>query len=173
MVKNTQFYYDYSISLDHSSKKSIGVNSKSDDNSSKLFNTSKPNSNISNNKSFNEVFKSTKQSQVNNKNDKKNDKEPITTSDKNSKIDELKRKIDELKEEVNDGKHDEKKVNDILAELLNALNNLLGKTDISEALNNADNQNSLLIENIFSNNSDELQNLQVLAPTAGLWVRQI
>ena len=160
MVMNTQFYYDYSISLDHSSKKSIGVNSKSDDNSSKLFNTSKPNSNISNNKSFNEVFKSTKQSQVNNKNDKKNDKEPITTSDKNSKIDELKRKIDELKEEVNDGKHDEKKVNDILAELLNALNNLLGKTDISEALNNADNQNSLLIEKIFSNNSDELQNLQ-------------
>lgn len=167
MVMNTQVFNDYSSSssFNYSSKNSTSTNSVSNNTSNKLFDTSKSNSNVSSDKTFNEVLNSKKQSQVNDKDkkDNKKDKSSLGDSDKSSMIDKLKSKIEELKEKVKDGKCDEKKVSDILVELLSALNNLLGQSDISEVLNNADNQNDLLgtlIEQLSSDNSDGAALLQ-------------
>ncbi|MDO5518129.1 MAG: flagellar hook-length control protein FliK [Clostridium sp.] len=161
MVMNTQFFYDYnsSSSLNNSSKNSTSINSVGSNTTSRLFDTDKSSSSISNNKNFNEVLKLEKHSQVNDRNYR--DKQSLEKTDKDSKVDKLKSKIKELKEDVEDGKCDEKKASDILEELLSALNNLLGKNDISESLSNADKQIDIL-EQLSSIDSDGNSMLQQL-----------
>lgn len=170
MVMNTQFFNDYSSntsSLNLSSKNSKGTNSATNNTNSKLFDTDKTNSNVSDKKNFNEVFNQKKQSQVNDK-DTQKDKSSFDNSDKNPIIDKFKSKIQKLKEETEDVKGDEKKVSEILAQLLSEINNLLGKSDISDVMNNANTPNDIigtLIEQLSSNNSDGNNMLQQLLQT--------
>ena len=175
MVTNTQFFYGYSSnSVSQSSLNSASGNSKTSNSttasninnyySSTMTNNSKAKSNVDSKKNFSEVLNSKKESRVNDKDSRNNDKKSVTDSDKNSKIDELKSKIKELKEEVKDGNCDEKKVSDILAELLTALNNLLEKNEISGVLNTDENNDMLgkLIEQLTSDNNEGNNLLQQL-----------
>lgn len=172
MVTNTQFFYDYgSNSVSQSSLNSASGNSKTSNSttasninnyySSTMTNNSKAKSNVDSKKNFSEVLNSKKESRVNDKDSRNNDKKSVTDSDKNSKIDELKSKIKELKEEVKDGNCDEKKVSDILAELLTALNNLLEKNEVSGVLNTDENNDMLgkLIEQLTSDNNEAKNSL--------------
>lgn len=175
MVTNTQFFNGYSnSSVSQSSLNSASGNSKTSNSttasninnyySSTMTNNSKAKSNVDSKKNFSEVLNSKKESRVNDKDRRNNDKQSVTDSDKSSKIEELKSKIKELKEEVKDGNCDEKKVSDILAELLIALNSLLDKNDVSEVLN-ADENNYILgklIEQLTSDNSEGNNLLQQL-----------
>lgn len=167
MVTNTQFFNGYSSSsVSQSSLNSASGNSKTSNSttasninnyySSTMTNNSKAKSNVDSKKNFSEVLNSKKESRVNDKDSRNNDKQSVTDSDKSSKIEELKSKIKELKEEVKDGNCDEKKVSDILAELLIALNSLLDKNDVSEVLNADENNDILgkLIEQLTSDNSE-------------------
>lgn len=175
MVTNTQFFNGYSSSsVSQSSLNSASGNSKTSNSttvsninnycSSTMTNNSKGKSNVDSKKNFSEVLNSKKESRVNDKDSRNNDKKSVTDSDKNSKIDELKSKIKELKEEVKDGNCDEKKVSDILAELLIALNSILDKNDVSEVLNADENNDMLgkLIEQLTSDNSEGNNLLQQL-----------
>lgn len=179
MVTNTQFFNGYSSSsVSQSSLNSASGNSKTSNSttasninnyySSTMTNNSKAKSNVDSKKNFSEVLNSKKESRVNDKDSRNNDKQSVTDSDKNSKIDELKSKIKELKEEVKkeviDGNCDEKKVSDILAELLIALNNLLEKNEVSQVLNADENNDMIgkLIEQLTSDNNEENNLLQQL-----------
>lgn len=175
MVTNTQFFNGYSSSsVSQSSLNSASGNSKTSNSttasninnyySSTMTNNSKGKSNVDSKKNFSEVLNSKKESRVNDKDRRNNDKQSVTDSDKSSKIEELKSKIKELKEEVKDGNCDEKKVSDILAELLIALNSLLDKNDVSEVLNADENNDILgkLIEQLTSDNSEGNNLLQQL-----------
>lgn len=175
MVTNTQFFNGYSSSsVSQSSLNSASGNSKTSNSttasninnyySSTMTNNSKAKSNVDSKKNFSEVLNSKKESRVNDKDSRNNDKQSVTDSDKNSKIDELKSKIKELKEEVIDGNCDEKKVSDILAELLIALNNLLEKSEVSQVLNADENNDMIgkLIEQLTSDNNEENNLLQQL-----------
>ena len=175
MVTNTQFFNGYSSSsVSQSSLNSASGNSKTSNSttvsninnycSSTMTNNSKGKSNVDSKKNFSEVLNSKKESRVNDKDSRNNDKKSVTDSDKNSKIDELKSKIKELKEEVKDGNCDEKKVSDILAELLIALNNLLEKNEVSQVLNADENNDMIgkLIEQLTSDNNEENNLLQQL-----------
>ena len=175
MVTNTQFFNGYSSSsVSQSSLNSASGNSKTSNSttvsninnycSSTMTNNSKGKSNVDSKKNFSEVLNSKKESRVNDKDSRNNDKKSVTDSDKNSKIDELKSKIKELKEEVKDGNCDEKKVSDILAELLIALNNLLEKSEVSQVLNADENNDMIgkLIEQLTSDNNEENNLLQQL-----------
>lgn len=164
MVMNTQFVNDFSSnsSSNLSSKSSKVSNSESI--SSKLYTTdNKKNSTISDNKNFNDVLNLKKQSQINKKdNTKSKETTFLNKSDKSSKIDSLKNKVKELKDKIDD--IDEKEVSEILAQLLNELNNLLEKSDISEVLNSSD-ENSILnqlLGNISSNNFKTELDLELL-----------
>lgn len=175
MVTNTQFFNGYSSSsVSQSSLNSASGNSKTSNSttasninnyySSTMTNNSKAKSNVDSKKNFSEVLNSKKESRVNDKDSRNNNKKSVTDSDKSSKIEELKSKIKELKEEVVDGNCDEKKVSDILAELLIALNSLLDKNDVSEVLNADENNDILgkLIEQLTSDNSEGNNLLQQL-----------
>ena len=179
MVTNTQFFNGYSSSsVSQSSLNSASGNSKTSNSttvsninnycSSTMTNNSKGKSNVDSKKNFSEVLNSKKESRVNDKDSRNNDKKSVTDSDKNSKIDELKSKIKELKEEVKkeviDGNCDEKKVSDILAELLIALNNLLEKNEVSQVLNADENNDMIgkLIEQLTSDNNEGNNLLQQL-----------
>ena len=175
MVTNTQFFNGYSSSsVSQSSLNSASGNSKTSNSttasninnyySSTMTNNSKAKSNVDSKKNFSEVLNSKKESRVNDKDSRNNEKKSVTDSDKNSKIDELKSKIKELKEEVKDGNCDQKKVSDILAELLIALNNLLEKNEVSQVLNADENNDMIgkLIEQLTSDNNEENNLLQQL-----------
>ena len=175
MVTNTQFFNGYSSSsVSQSSLNSASGNSKTSNSttvsninnycSSTMTNNSKGKSNVDSKKNFSEVLNSKKESRVNDNDSRNNDKKSVTDSDKNSKIDELKSKIKELKEEVKDGNCDEKKVSDILAELLIALNNLLEKNEVSQVLNADENNDMIgkLIEQLTSDNNEGNNLLQQL-----------
>ena len=179
MVTNTQFFNGCSgnSSLIQSSVNSESGSSKKQ-NSAKLSNTNssydniisnnnnKSKSNTVNKKDFSEVLKSKKQSKVSDNDSKKSNKKSMTDSNKSSSIDKLKSKIEELKEKVEDGNCDEKEVNDILAELLNALNNLTEKNDLTKVMK-PENTNEVvqsLVETI-TNNDDKNTVLQQLLET--------
>ncbi|MBQ3423352.1 MAG: flagellar hook-length control protein FliK [Romboutsia sp.] len=178
MVTNTQFFNGCSgnSSLIQSSVNSESGSSKKQ-NSAKLSNTNssydniisnnnKVKSNTVNKKDFSEVLKSKKQSKVSDNDSKKSNKKSMTDSNKSSSIDKLKSKIEELKEKVEDGNCDEKEVNDILAELLNALNNLTEKNDLTKIMK-PENTNEVvqsLVETI-TNNDDKNTVLQQLLET--------
>lgn len=171
MVNNTQFFNSYvnnssliQLSNDSKNQNSQTISNTLSDYNNIISDNSKQKLNNINKKRFDEVLNFKKDSKV-------SDKRSIANSSKNFESDKVKDKINDSKEDIKETDEKEnsedKKVNDILDELLNGLNILIKSNELSqmekikenneilerliEKLTNSDDKNKLL--KMDSNNS--------------------
>lgn len=158
MVNNTQFFNSYvnnssliQLSNDSKNQNSQTISNTLSDYNNIISDNSKQKLNNINKKRFDEVLNFKKDSKV-------SDKRSIANSSKNFESDKVKDKINDSKEDIKETDEKEnsedKKVNDILDELLNGLNILIKSNDLSQMEKMKENNKILetLIEKLTNNN---------------------
>lgn len=158
MVNNTQFFNSYvnnssliQLSNDSKNQNSQTISNTLSDYNNIISDNSKQKLNNINKKRFDEVLNFKKDSKV-------SDKRSIANSSKNFESDKVKDKINDSKEDIKETDEKEnsedKKVNDILDELLNGLNILIKSNDLSQMEKIKENNKILetLIEKLTNNN---------------------
>lgn len=158
MVNNTQFFNSYvnnssliQLSNDSTNQNSQTISNTLSDYNNIISDNSKQKLNNINKKRFDEVLNFKKDSKV-------SDKRSIANSSKNFESDKVKDKINDSKEDIKETDEKEnsedKKVKDILDELLNGLNILIKSNDLSQMEKIKENNKILetLIEKLTNNN---------------------
>ena len=158
MVNNTQFFNSYvnnssliQLSNDSKNQNSQTISNTLSDYNNIISDNSKQKLNNINKKRFDEVLNFKKDSKV-------SDKRSIANSSKNFESDKVKDKINDSKEDIKETDEKEnsedKKVKDILDELLNGLNILIKSNDLSQMEKIKENNEILetLIEKLTNNN---------------------
>lgn len=158
MVNNTQFFNSYvnnssliQLSNDSKNQNSQTISNTLSDYNNIISDNSKQKLNNINKKRFDEVLNFKKDSKV-------SDKRSIANSSKNFESDKVKDKINDSKEDIKETDEKEnsedKKVNDILDELLNGLNILIKSNELSQMEKVKENNKILetLIEKLTNNN---------------------
>lgn len=158
MVNNTQFFNSYvnnssliQLSNDSKNQNSQTISNTLSDYNNIISDNSKQKLNNINKKRFDEVLNFKKDSKV-------SDKRSIANSSKNFESDKVKDKINDSKEDIKETDEKEnsedKKVKDILDELLNGLNILIKSNDLSQMEKIKENNKILetLIEKLTNNN---------------------
>ena len=158
MVNNTQFFNSYvnnssliQLSNDSKNQNSQTISNTLSDYNNIISDNSKQKLNNINKKRFDEVLNFKKDSKV-------SDKRSIANSSKNFESDKVKDKINDSKEDIKETDEKEnsedKKVKDILDELLNGLNILIKSNDLSQMEKMKENNKILetLIEKLTNNN---------------------
>lgn len=158
MVNNTQFFNSYvnnssliQLSNDSKNQNSQTISNTLSDYNNIISDNSKQKLNNINKKRFDEVLNFKKDSKV-------SDKRSIANSSKNFESDKVKDKTNNYKEDIKEKdkkeNSEDKKVNDILDELLNGLNILIKSNDLSQMEKMKENNKILetLIEKLTNNN---------------------
>lgn len=158
MVNNTQFFNSYvnnssliQLSNDSKNQNSQTISNTLSDYNNIISDNSKQKLNNINKKRFDEVLNFKKDSKV-------SDKRSIANSSKNFESDKVKDKTNNYKEDIKEKdkkeNSEDKKVNDILDELLNGLNILIKSNELSQMEKVKENNKILetLIEKLTNNN---------------------